>query len=163
MRARAFVLAVAILAPLDARTTDLDGGGSRVELALGVLQRLLAVAIMLAAAGWATTAGAEILIGVAGPMTGSQSWFGEQFERGAEMTAADLNGKGGLLGQEVELVVADDFCDPDQAVAAANKLVGAGVVFVVGHWCSHSSIAASTVYEEAQVLMITPRSPTPNP
>ena len=123
-----------------------------------VLQRLLAVAIMSAAAGWATTARAEILIGVAGPMTGSQSWFGEQFERGAGMAAADLNGKGGLLGQEVELVVADDFCDPDQAVAAANKLVGDGVVFVVGHWCSHSSIAASTVYEEAQVLMITPGS-----
>ena len=91
-------------------------------------------------------------------MTGSQSWFGEQFERGAGMAAADLNGKGGLLGQEVELVVADDFCDPDQAVAAANKLVGDGVVFVVGHWCSHSSIAASKVYEEAQVLMITPGS-----
>ena len=123
-----------------------------------VLRRLLAVAIMLAAAGWATTAGAEILIGVAGPMTGSQSWFGEQFERGAGMAAADLNGKGGLLGQEVEVVVVDDFCDPDQAVAAANKLVGDGVIFVIGHWCSHSSIAASTVYEEARVLMITPGS-----
>jgi branched-chain amino acid transport system substrate-binding protein len=123
-----------------------------------VLRRLLAVAIMLAAAVWATTAGAEILIGVAGPMTGGQSWFGEQFERGTRMAAADLNGKGGLLGEEVELVVGDDFCDPDQAVAAANKLVGDGVVFVVGHWCSHSSIAASTVYEEARVLMITPGS-----
>ena len=32
------------------------------------------------------------------------------------------------------------------------------MVFVVGHWCSHSSIAASTVYEEAQVLMVTPGS-----
>lgn len=123
-----------------------------------VLRRLLTVAIMSAAAVWATTAGAEILIGVAGPMTGSQSWFGEQFERGARMAAADLNGKGGLLGEEVELVVGDDFCDPDQAVAAANKLVGDGVVFVVGHWCSHSSIAASMVYEEARVLMLTPGS-----
>jgi branched-chain amino acid transport system substrate-binding protein len=101
---------------------------------------------------------AEILIGVAGPMTGSQSWFGEQFERGARMAAADLNGKGGLLGQEVELAVGDDFCDSDQAVAAANKLLADGVVFVVGHWCSHSSIAASTVYEEARVVMITPGS-----
>ena len=116
---------------------------------------LLVVGVISAAAFCATTARAEIRIGVAGPMTGAQSWFGEQFERGARMAAADLNGKGGVLGQTVELVVGDDFCDPDQAVAAANKLVADGVVFVVGHWCSHSSIAASTVYEEAQVLMIT--------
>jgi branched-chain amino acid transport system substrate-binding protein len=74
------------------------------------------------------------------------------------MAAADLNAKGGILGQEVELVVGDDFCDPDQAVAAANKLVGDGVVFVVGHWCSHSSISASKVYEEAEIVMITPGS-----
>ena len=107
---------------------------------------------------WSTIAQAEIRIGVAGPMTGAQSWFGEQFERGARMAAADLDGRGGVLGQEVELVLGDDFCDPDQAVAAANKLIGDGVVFVVGHWCSHSSIAASTVYEAARVLMITPGS-----
>jgi branched-chain amino acid transport system substrate-binding protein len=123
-----------------------------------VRRQLLLLGIVCAAAVWATTAGAEILIGVAGPMTGAQSWFGEQFERGARMAAADLNAEGGILGQEVELVVGDDFCDPDQAVAAANKLAGDGVIFVVGHWCSHSSIAASTVYEKAEILMITPGS-----
>jgi branched-chain amino acid transport system substrate-binding protein len=120
--------------------------------------RLLVVSVISTAALWATTAGAEILIGVAGPMTGANAWFGEQFERGPWMAAADLNGKGGLLDQKLELVVADDFCDPDQAGAAADKLVGDGVLFVVGHWCSHSSIAASTVYEAARVLMITPGS-----
>jgi branched-chain amino acid transport system substrate-binding protein len=119
---------------------------------------LLVVGVIAIAALCTTTVRAEIRIGVAGPMTGSQSWFGEQFERGARMAAADLNGKGGVLGQEVEVVVGDDFCDPDQAVAAANKLAGDGVVFVVGHWCSHSSIAASTVYEQARILMITPGS-----
>ena len=120
--------------------------------------RLLIASIVAVATLGAPTAKAEILIGVAGPMTGSQAWFGEQFERGVGMAAADLNAKRGVLGQKVEVLVADDFCDPDQAVAAANKLVGDGVVFVVGHWCSHSSIAASKVYEEAEVLMISPGS-----
>ena len=119
---------------------------------------LLAVGLTAAGALWAPASEAEIRIGVAGPMTGAQSWFGEQFERGARMAAEDLNREGGILGQEVELVVGDDFCDPDQAVATANKLVADGVVFVVGHRCSHSSIAASTVYEEARILMITPGS-----
>ena len=52
----------------------------------------------------------------------------------------------------------DDFCDPDQAVALARKLVSDGVVFVAGHLCSHSSIAAAKVYEEARILMISPGS-----
>jgi branched-chain amino acid transport system substrate-binding protein len=116
------------------------------------------VSVILIAVFGARAAGAEIMIGVAGPMTGAQAWFGEQFERGAGMAAVDLNATGGILGQEVQLVVGDDFCDPDQAVAAASKLVGDGVVVVVGHWCSHSSIPASKVYEEAEILMISPGS-----
>jgi branched-chain amino acid transport system substrate-binding protein len=120
---------------------------------------ILAAALMLAPLGALNApARAEVLIGVAGAMTGSQAWFGEQFERGAGMAAADLNAKRDVLGHKVEVLVADDFCDPDQAVAAANKLVSEGVVFVVGHWCSHSSIPASKVYEKAEVLMISPGS-----
>jgi branched-chain amino acid transport system substrate-binding protein len=52
--------------------------------------------------------------------------------------------------------VGDDFCDPDQAVALARKLVGDGVTFVAGHWCSHSAIPASKMYQEAGLLMIAP-------
>jgi branched-chain amino acid transport system substrate-binding protein len=63
-----------------------------------------------------------------------------------------------VLGQRVELIVGDDFCDPDQAVALARKLVSDGVVFVVGHLCSHSSIAAAKVYANARILMISPSS-----
>ena len=77
------------------------------------MRRLAAIpVIMLAAAAWGTTAAADIRIGVAGAMTGAQAWFGEQFERGAGMAAADLNANGGVFGQQVEVVVSDDFCDP---------------------------------------------------
>jgi branched-chain amino acid transport system substrate-binding protein len=54
--------------------------------------------------------------------------------------------------------VGDDFCDADQAVALARKLVSDGIVFVAGHWCSHASIPASKVYEKAGILMISPGS-----
>jgi ABC-type branched-subunit amino acid transport system substrate-binding protein len=33
-----------------------------------------------------------------------------------------------VLGEQLELVTADDYCDGEQAVAAANKLVAAGIV-----------------------------------
>jgi branched-chain amino acid transport system substrate-binding protein len=114
---------------------------------------LFAVSIVSAA-----TPHAEIRIGVAGPMTGIYAWAGERYQRGAELAVENLNAKGGVLGQRVELIVGDDFCDADQAVALARKLVSDGVVFLTGHWCSHASIPASKVYQQAGVLMMTPGS-----
>ena len=123
-----------------------------------VRQRLLAVAFGLAAALGARAAGAEIRIATAAPMTGVYAWAGERYERGAALAVEDLNARGGVLGQSVELIVGDDFCDADQAVALARKLASDGVVFVAGHWCSHASIPASKVYEEAGILQIAPGS-----
>jgi branched-chain amino acid transport system substrate-binding protein len=57
--------------------------------------------------------------------------------------------------------VVDDYCDPEQAVAAANKLVDAGVAFVVGHPCSGAAIAASRVYAAAGILMLTSDATNP--
>ena len=82
-------------------------------------------------------------------------------ERGAALAVADLNAAGGVLGQQVELITVDDFCDPEQAVAAARKLVSDGVIFVVGHYCSGASIPASEIYAAAGVLMISPASSNP--
>ena len=115
-----------------------------------ICSKLLFVGVISIAALCATTAMAEILIGVAGPMTGKDAWFGAQLERGAEQAVDDLNAAGGVLGEQVELIAADDFCDPEQAVAAAKKLVSGGVIFVVGHYCSGASIPASEVYAAAE-------------
>ena len=92
--------------------------------------RAFSAAILLLAAAIGNSARAEILIGAAGPMTGKLTWIGEQLQRGTEMAVADINAAGGVLGQQVRLITADDFCDPVQAVAAAQKLVRDGVVFV---------------------------------
>jgi branched-chain amino acid transport system substrate-binding protein len=103
----------------------------------------------------------EIAIGVAGPMTGDLAVFGEQLRRGAEAAVEDVNAKGGVLGRQLRLVIADDQCDPRKAVNAAHSLVDQGVVFVDGHFCSGSSIPASSVYADAGVLQITPSSTNP--
>ena len=104
---------------------------------------------------------AEIMIATAGPFTGSNIFRGEQIRYGAEMAVADINEDGGVLGQPLRLTIADDACDPEQAVAVAKKLVGDGVVFVAGHVCSHASIPASKVYQDAGVIMISPASTNP--
>ncbi|NVK75029.1 branched chain amino acid ABC transporter substrate-binding protein [Marinomonas sp. CT5] len=118
--------------------------------------------ISLAVAGVTTLAQADVVIGVAGPHTGAYAAFGEQLWKGAEKAAADINDKGGIDGEMIKLVKADDACEPKQAVSVANRLVDSdGAVAVVGHFCSSSSIPASRIYEEAGVLMITPASTNP--
>jgi len=94
----------------------------------------------------------DIPIAVVGP---------EAMTRGAEMAVADINAKGGVLGKKLDLIIGDDACDPKQAVAAANEVVGKKVVFVVGHGCSATSILASAVYNEAGVLQMTPAATNP--
>lgn len=111
----------------------------------------------LAVAGYlfAQAANADLLIGVAGPMTGPYASGGEQMRNGAERAVADINARGGVLGQQLKLVVGDDVCDPKQAVAVANTLVNKGVVFVDGHYCSSSTMPASEVYADEGITMAT--------
>lgn len=104
---------------------------------------------------------AEILVGLAAPVSGPIAAAGEQATRGARKAVDDINQAGGVNGEKLRLVVSDDACDPKQAVNVANQLADKGVRFVAGHLCSGASIPASKVYEEEDILMITPSSTSP--
>jgi branched-chain amino acid transport system substrate-binding protein len=126
-----------------------------------VKKSLLSIAIA-GAMGASVLAQADVVIGVAGPHTGAYAAFGEQLWRGAEQAAKDINAAGGINGEMIKLVKADDACEPKQAVAVANRLVDSDeAVGVVGHFCSSSTMPASDIYEEAGVLMVTPASTNP--
>jgi branched-chain amino acid transport system substrate-binding protein len=106
-------------------------------------------------------AGDEIVIAVAGPMSGGLARFGEQMRQGAQQAVADINGHGGLLGRPVRLMVEDDGCDPHRAASVAGDAADNGAVFVAGHFCSGSSIAASEIYHDRGMLQISPASSDP--
>ncbi|WNW13145.1 branched-chain amino acid ABC transporter substrate-binding protein [Pseudomonas sp. DTU_2021_1001937_2_SI_NGA_ILE_001] len=121
----------------------------------------LAIAVATAL-GVTSFAQADVKIGVAGPMTGANASFGEQYMRGAQAAADAINKAGGVNGEKIVLVRGDDACEPKQAVAVANRLVDQDkVVGVVGHFCSSSTIPASEVYSDAGVIAITPGSTNP--
>ncbi len=122
---------------------------------------------MLATAGvmaltLAGAAQAQIKIASAGPMTGEYASFGAQLKNGAEQAVADINKAGGVLGQQLQLNIGDDACDPRQAVSVANQFASQGDKLVVGHFCSGSSIPASKVYAEEGILEISPASTNPD-
>jgi branched-chain amino acid transport system substrate-binding protein len=118
----------------------------------------LVLAAGLAFAGAAT---AQIKIGVAGPITGPNASFGAQLTNGVSQAAEDINKAGGILGQQLTVEQGDDVSDPKQGVSVANKFVGDGVKWVVGHFNSGVTIPASEVYQDNGVLMITPSATNP--
>lgn len=119
------------------------------------------VALALAAFAGAPPSSAEIVIGTAGPMTGTFAIFGEQMRKGAEQAIADINASGGVLGQQLTLTVGDDLCDRKQADAIANQMAGRKIALMAGHLCSGASIAAATVYTEAGIIEISPGATNP--
>lgn len=116
--------------------------------------------LSVAQEAWAQGSG-PIRIGCAGPLTGSNAAAGDQMKIGAQQVVEDLNRAGGVLGRQLVLELADDACDPRQAVSVANQLAGRRVAMVAGHYCSGSSIPASKVYGEEGVLQISPASTNP--
>ncbi|GAK26905.1 branched-chain amino acid ABC transporter substrate-binding protein [Serratia liquefaciens] len=117
-----------------------------------------AVLVSLSAASSAL-ADETILIGLAGPLTGPSARIGKDLENGAQLAIADANAqKPTLKGKAVtfKLLSEDDQSDPRTAVAVAQRLVDEGVVGVVGHWNTGTSIPAARIYHDAGIAQVAP-------
>jgi branched-chain amino acid transport system substrate-binding protein len=123
--------------------------------------RVLVSALALSGATLGQAAGADVLVGFAAPLTGDLGWHGEMAEQALRLGVDDLNKAGGVLGERIEMLSVDDFADPDQAVAAARRLVGAGADVVIGHPASGAAIPASAIYDQAGIPFISPAASHP--
>jgi len=104
---------------------------------------------------------AEIVIGMAGPLSGPLESLGRQMLLGAQTAVLDINAAGGVLGEPLVLEIGDDVCNQRKADALANQMAGRGIVFMAGHLCSLASIAASRVYDEQRIIQISPGTTLP--
>lgn len=106
-----------------------------------------------------------VKIGHVAPLTGAIAHLGKDNENGARMAVDEINAAGGIkVGDKtfkLELVAEDDKADPKEGTLAAQKLVDAGVVAVVGHLNSGTSIPASKIYADANVTQISPSATNP--
>jgi branched-chain amino acid transport system substrate-binding protein len=121
----------------------------------------IGLALALAGCGDSGSGGDTIKFGIGGPITGSNAAFGSQLKQGSEQAIADLNEAGGILGKKISSTIGDDVGDPKQGVSVANNFSAAGVKFVIGHFNSGVTIPASEVYQENNILAITPASTNP--
>jgi branched-chain amino acid transport system substrate-binding protein len=96
------------------------------------------------------------------PMTGPVPTYGQSSQEGSELAIQQWNDAGGLLGGDIEWVVADTGCDGATATDAANKVIDQDKVkFIVGAVCSSASIPISEISNPKKVLQISPTSTNP--
>ncbi|MFN9805646.1 MAG: branched-chain amino acid ABC transporter substrate-binding protein [Betaproteobacteria bacterium] len=113
----------------------------------------------------AAPAPAVVKIGPFAPLTGGIAHLGKDNANGARMAVDEINAAGGVdaggTKVKLELVAEDDKADPKEGTLAAQKLVDAGVVAVVGHLNSGTSIPASKIYSDASITQISPSATNP--
>lgn len=118
---------------------------------------VLALLVVTMVLGSALQAAAEdILIGIMVPTTGSEATYGKDMENAINMAAEEINAKGGVLGKKLTTTTGDAACDPQQATAAANKLVSEDINGLVGGYCSGATLPTFKIYGDAGIPMIIP-------
>lgn len=91
------------------------------------------------------------------PISGSSAPTGAYMRNGAQLAVDEINKAGGVLnGRKLELMVEDEACDAQQAVASANKAVSAGAVVSVGGYCSGATLPTLPIFQKANIPMIIP-------
>jgi branched-chain amino acid transport system substrate-binding protein len=119
-----------------------------------------------AAPGLGQPAAATLTIGMGAALSGPSANLGWRQANSVQLLVDQVNAAGGLkFGGKtytLNLVTTDSQCDSAQAVTAANSLVAAGAVAVIGHTCGVESLAAQPIYNAAGIPMISPSSTIPD-
>ncbi|MFK3725805.1 branched-chain amino acid ABC transporter substrate-binding protein [Pseudomonas monteilii] len=122
-------------------------------------KRCTLASLVLLTLGGHAYADQQVLIGLAGPLTGPSARIGKDLENGAQLAIDAANARHPKIGGEAvtyKLVSEDDQSDPKTAVSVAQRLVDADVVGVVGHWNTGTSIPAARVYHDAGIAQVAP-------
>ena len=123
-----------------------------------IRKALRALAAMLAAAGLAglpaaPAQGEPIRIGLLPPITGPLATPGRDMVDGFKLFWEQAGHKAG--GRQVQIIVADTTCNPDQALTQARRVVHQEKVhFMVGPLCGHEGPAVAQVSKETGVPLV---------
>ena len=91
------------------------------------------------------------------PLSGGQSQLGIGIRNGVELAIEQFSGPLADLGFEIQFVPFDDQATPDVGVANAQQIVAdAAILGVVGHLNSGVAIPSSEVYNQNNLVMVSP-------
>ena len=121
------------------------------------MQHLAATAAigLCAVLGAGLQASAQIKIGAVLSVTGPASFLGDPEKRTLEIYVDEINAKGGVNGQKLQLIVYDDAGNANNARTFATRLVEEDkVVAMVGGSTTGSTLAMIPVFEDAKIPFI---------
>lgn len=132
-------------------------------LRVKVLSLLMILGILSSVIAGCTDTGAkEIKIGAVYELTGGTATFGTSAINGAKLAVKEINAKGGVLGKQIQLVVADNKGEPSESSNAMTKVITQDkVVAVTGFTTSSNAIAGSSVSEANQIPFVTAAATNP--
>jgi len=96
-----------------------------------------------------------IKVGAIFPLSGGAGRQGQEVVQAMQAMAAIINGDGGVMGRQVEIVARDDESTPAVGVAKANELAALDVAVVIEGWNSPVTLAMQSVLARAGILDIT--------
>jgi branched-chain amino acid transport system substrate-binding protein len=109
---------------------------------------IMAMAAVPAAAG-------TIKVGAILAVTGPASFLGAPEAKTLEMLVEEINAKGGINGDKVQLIIKDSGASPEKAVSFAKQLIDEEKVFaIIGPSTSGESMAIKNIAEESKTLLI---------
>ena len=112
---------------------------------------------MLTCVGWATPALAKetIKIGAILGVTGPAANLGGPEARTLEMLVQEINKKGGIKGNPVELIVKDSSASPEKAISFAKQLIDEDKVFaIIGPSTSGETMKIKTLAEDGKTILL---------
>ena len=121
------------------------------------LRSLIAATLGVAHLFICAAASAEMIkIGVITDRVGNSAAWAKPIEQGVEIALKEINGSGGVLGKQIELLYESDQSKPDVSATKARKLIDAGVVAILSISNSPSTQQAQTVTMKAKIPHMTP-------
>lgn len=105
----------------------------------------------------APATGESVKIGIATVLSGDFAAAGENMVNAAKLAIEDVNQKGGINGQPLELVIEDAGWDSKTGLAANQKLINAdGIKYIIGGTSSNGTLSSAPLVNEKKVLYLTP-------
>lgn len=98
----------------------------------------------------------DIKIGAVLPLTGSIAAFGQSAQKALQLLEEEINSSGGVNGQNVEFIFADDEGKPATAATVGQKLINSDkVVGIVGPLTSNCALSLAPIAQQYSVPMVT--------
>ena len=119
------------------------------------MRNFISAAVLVLCAGAASARADTLKIGAFGPFSGDAAANGEHMRQGIDLAVKAKNAAGGIRGEQIEIVYADDAGKPEEAVSIAKRLIARdGVILTLGSFSSPASLAASQVSAQLHVAQI---------